>query len=226
MLYYDKLRYRLLPYLYSLAGKVWRDDYTLMRGLAMDFGADTTVRDIADEFMLGPSILAAPVTQYKAREREVYLPAGQGWYDLYTSDYIAGGQWLHAAAPYERMPVFIKEGSILPMGPDLQYTDQRPPDTITLYVYTGRDAEFTLYEDEGTNYNYEKGRFATIPFHYDEAAGMLTIGQRNDLFSGVLLKRTFRIERIGRSTQLPFGGKGKRTVVVTYTGREKTLSLR
>jgi alpha-D-xyloside xylohydrolase len=226
MLYYDKLRYRLLPYLYSLAGKVWRDDYTLMRGLAMDFGADTTVRDIADEFMLGPSILAAPVTQYKARDREVYLPAGQGWYDLYTGDYTAGGRWVLAAAPYERMPAYIKEGSILPIGPELQYTDQRPADTVKLCVYTGRDADFTLYEDEGTNYNYEKGRFATIPFHYDEDAGTLTIGQRNGLFPGILLKRTFRIERIGRSTQLPFGGKGKHTVVVTYTGGEKTLSLR
>jgi alpha-D-xyloside xylohydrolase len=224
MLYYDKLRYRLLPYLYSLSGMVWKEDYTIMRGLGMDFGQDSTVRSIADEFMLGPSILAAPVTEYKARDRAVYLPAGQGWYDLYTGEYTAGGRWVRAAAPYERMPVFIKEGSILPFGPELQYTDQRPADTITLCMYTGRDADFTLYEDEGTNYNYEKGRFATIPFHYDEAAGTLTIGRRNGLFPGVLLKRTFKMECIGRSKQVD--GKGKHTVVVTYTGNEKTLSLR
>lgn len=226
MLYYDKLRYRLLPYLYSLSGKVWKDDYTIMRGLVMDFGKDTAAHDINDEFMLGPYLLAAPVTNYKARERKVYLPAGQGWYDLYSGNYSAGGQSLMAAATYERMPVFVKEGSILPMGPDLQYTGERPADTIALYVYTGRDADFTLYEDEGTNYNYEKGVFSTIAFHYDEAVGTLTIGQRNGLFPGVLLKRTFKIECISRPQQLPVGGKGKHTVVVTYTGGEKTLSLR
>ena len=226
MLYYDRLRYRLLPYLYSLCGKVWHDDYTLMRGLVMDFDGDTAVRDIADEYMLGPSLLVAPVTEYKAREREVYLPTGQGWYDLYTGVFSAGGQRVRAAAPYERMPVFVREGSILPYGPELQYTDQRPADTVTLYVYTGRDADFTLYEDEGTNYNYEKGRFSTVALHYDEARGTLTIGERKGWFAGVLLKRTFRVECIGRTRQQPFGGKGKQTVVVTYSGREKAISLK
>jgi len=226
MLYYDKLRYRLLPYLYSLSGMVWKDDYTIMRGLVMDFGKDTAVHDINDEFMLGPSLLAAPVTNYKARERQVYLPAGQGWYDLYSGSYSAGGQSLKATATYERMPVYVKEGSILPFGPDLQYTDQRPADTITLYVYTGRDADFTLYEDEGTNYNYEKGAFSTIAFHYNEAAGTLNIDRRNGSFPGLLLKRTFRIECIGRSQQLAAGAKGKSTITVTYTGSEKTLNLK
>jgi alpha-D-xyloside xylohydrolase len=226
MLYYDKLRYRMLPYLYSLSGRVWRDDYTIMRGLVMDFGKDTAVYDIADEYMLGPSLLVAPVCTYKARQREVYLPAGQGWYDLYSGQFADGGQRIVADAPYQRMPVFVKEGSILPLGPDLQYTGERPADTITLRVYGGRDADFILYEDEGTNYNYEKGAYSTIAFHYDQAAGTLSIGQRNGLFPGVLLKRTFRVECIGRSTQLPGGGKGKQPVVVTYTGGEKTVSLR
>jgi len=226
MLYYDKLRYRLLPYLYSLSGMVWKDDYTIMRGLVMDFGKDTAVHNINDEFMLGPSLLVAPVTSYKAREREVYLPAGQGWYDLYSGKITDGGQKITAEAPYERMPVYVKEGSILPLGPDLQYTGERPADTITLYVYTGRDADLTLYEDEGTNYNYEKGAFSTIGFHYNQAAGTLTIGRRNGSFPGLLLKRTFRIECVDRSQELPAGGKGKHTVVVTYTGGEKTLSLK
>lgn len=226
MLYYDRLRYRLLPYLYSLCGQVWKDDYTLMRGLAMDFSKDTAVLGLADEFMLGPSLLAAPVTAYKAREREVYLPAGQGWYDLYLGSFLEGGQRVRAAAPYERMPVYVKEGTILPLGPDLQYTDERPADTITLYVYKGRDADLTLYEDEGTNYNYEKGAFSTIAFHYDQAAGTLTIGRRNGSYPGILLKRTFRIECIAREKPLPIGGKGKHTLVITYTGGEKTLSLR
>lgn len=224
MLYYDKLRYRMLPYLYSLSGMVWKNDYTIMRGLVMDFGKDTAVHNIPDEYMLGPSLLVSPVTKYKERKRELYLPAGQGWYDLYSGKFMEGGTSITADAPYQRMPVYVKEGSILPMGPDLQYTDQRPADTITLYVYTGRDANFTLYEDEGNNYNYEKGRFATIPFHYDQTGGTLTIGQRNGLFPGMLLKRSFRIECIGRSKQLPAGGKSKH--IVTYTGGEKTIVLR
>jgi len=218
ILYYDKLRYRLLPYLYSLAGMVWHDDYTMMRGLVMDFGNDTAVRDIADEFMLGPSLLVNPVCTYKAQQREVYLPAGQGWYDLYSGKIVDGGQRITAEAPYQRMPVYVKEGTILPMGPDLQYTGERPADTITLYVYTGRDADFTLYEDEGTNYNYEKGSFSTIALHYNEAARMLTIGERNGSFAGALLQRTFRIECIG--------GKSKPTAVVTYTGHEKRIDLK
>jgi len=226
MLYYDKLRYRMLPYLYSLCGMVWRNDYTMMRGLVMDFGKDSTVYNIADEYMLGPSLLVAPVSTYKARQREVYLPAGQGWYDLYTGGFADGGQRITARAPYEHMPVYVREGTILPMGPDLQYTDQRRADTITLYVYTGRDAGFTLYEDEGTNYNYEKGRFATIPFRYDQAAGTLTIGRREGLFPGMLFKRTFRIECIGRPEQMSVGAKGKHTLVVMYTGGEKTVHLR
>jgi alpha-D-xyloside xylohydrolase len=218
ILYYDKLRYRLLPYLYSIAGMVWHDDYTMMRGLVMDFGNDTAVRDIADEYMLGPSLLVNPVCTYKARQREVYLPAGQGWYDLYSGKIVDGGQRINAEAPYQRMPVYVKEGSILPMGPDLQYTDERPADTITLYVYTGRDADFTLYEDEGVNYNYEKGSFSTIALHYNEAARTLTIGERKGSFAGALLKRTFRIECIG--------GKSKPTAVVAYDGHEKRIDLR
>src|SRR5450756_1808909 len=114
---------------------VWRDDYTVMRVLVMDFGNDTAVYDIAAGYSLGPSLLAAPVTRYKAREREVYLPAGQGWYDFYSGKFTDGGQRINAEAPYQYMPVYVKEGTILPMGPDLQYTDQRPADTITLYVY-------------------------------------------------------------------------------------------
>ncbi|HSC40188.1 MAG TPA: DUF5110 domain-containing protein, partial [Chitinophagaceae bacterium] len=191
----------------------------------MDFWKDPAVNNINDEFMLGPSLLIAPVTQYKSRDREVYLPAGQGWYDLYSGAYMAGGRSFRATAPYERMPAFVKEGSILPLGPDLQYTDQRPADTITLYVYTGRDADFTLYEDEGTNYNYEKGRFATIPIHYNQAAGTLTIGRREGAFTGMLRKRTFRIACIGKTKALPIGGDTHPAAILNYDGNQKTLSL-
>jgi alpha-D-xyloside xylohydrolase len=225
MLYYDKLRYRLLPYLYSLSGRVWRDDYTMMRGLVMDFEKDTAVYDIADEYMLGPSLLVAPVTQYKARERQVYLPAGQGWYDLYTGAYLEGGQHVTTDAPYQRMPVCVKEGSILPLGPDLQYTGERPADTITLLVYTGKDAHFTLYEDEGTNYNYEKGAYSNIPFTYNEAAGTLTIGQREGSFGHMLQKRVFRIVKVSRDRPVALDRVQTAGQVVRYKGNAETVAL-
>ena len=223
MLYYDRLRYRLMPYIYSLCGRVWKDDYTMMRGLAMDFSADTAALGIADEFMLGPSLLAAPMTAYKARTREVYLPAGQGWYDLYSGKFVNGGQRVAAEAPYERMPVYVKEGSILALGPDLQYTGERPADTITLRVYTGRDAVFSLYEDEGTNYNYEKGNYAVIPVRYEEAKGRLVIGAREGQFEGMLRRRVFRIEWVGPGSGRGIDGGQGTAVPVTYDGRTKTI---
>jgi len=219
MLYYDKLRYRMMPYIYSLCGRVWKDDYTMMRGLAMDFSTDTAALGVADEFLLGPSLLVAPVTTYKARSREVYFPGGQGWYDLYSGKFVNGGQRVWAEAPFERMPVYVKEGSILALGPDLQYTNQRPADTITLRVYTGRDAVFSLYEDEGTNYNYEKGRYAIIPMRYDEAKGRLTIGAREGQFEGMLRRRVFRIEWMGKGVDAEQG----KALFVAYDGHAKTI---
>ena len=121
-LYYDKLRYRLLPYIYSLAGAAYHDNYTIMRGLAMDFAKDTAVLNIGDQYMFGSSLLINPVYEYKQRSREVYLPKCAGWYDLYSGKWYAGGQKINADAPYERMPVFVKAGSIIPFGPELQYT--------------------------------------------------------------------------------------------------------
>ena len=226
MLYYDRLRYRLLPYLYTLSGEVWHHDYTIMRGLVMDFAGDTAVKNISDEYMLGPALLVAPVTAWHAHSREVYLPAGQGWYDLYTGKFVSGGQTITADAPYERMPVYVKEGSILPLGPDLQYTGERPADTVTLFIYTGRDGRFTLYEDEGTNYNYEKGASSTIPFVYDEAKGVLTIGQRNGAFDHMLQKRTFRIVRVSKSKPVALDPAKAPARVVRYDGSPQTVQLK
>jgi alpha-D-xyloside xylohydrolase len=226
MLYYDKLRYRLLPYLYTLSGMVWQNDYTILRGLMMDFGGDTAVKSLGDEYMLGPSLLAAPVTTYHARSREVYLPAGQGWYDLYSGKYTPGGQTVTAGAPYERMPVYVKEGSILPLGPDLQYTGQRPADTITLMVYAGRDSRFTLYEDEGVNYNYEKGAYSNIPFKYDEASGVLSIGQRSGSFDHMLQKRIFRIVRISKDKPQALDLAPAADRVVRYDGSPQNIHLK
>ncbi|KAA2240031.1 DUF5110 domain-containing protein [Chitinophaga agrisoli] len=225
MLYYDQLRYRLMPYIYSIAGATYHKGYTVMRGLVMDFGADTAVRNIKDQYMFGPALLVNPVYTYEARSRNLYLPANTGWYDLYTGAYTAGGQTISANAPLERMPLYVKEGSILPFGPALQYTGQRAADTITLYVYTGKDAQFSLYEDEGLNYNYEKGQFSNIPLHYNEAAKTLSIGKREGSFPGMLQQRAFRIVKISRekATGLDFNQPAGKTVA--YNGEEQTVTL-
>lgn len=193
MLYYNKLRYRLLPYIYSLAGAAYHHNGTFMRGLVMDFPKDTAVLNIGDQYLFGPSLLINPVYTYQQRKRELYLPKGTGWYDLYTGTYVNGGKKITVDAPYERMPVFVREGAIIPFGPALQYTSEKPADTIALYVYTGKDGVFNLYEDEGTNYNYEKGAFSTIPISYKEQTKTLTIGNRNGSFPGMLERRIFRV---------------------------------
>ncbi len=193
MVYYTKLRYRLMPYIYSLAGEVFHNDYTIMRGLVMDFNDDPKVRDIDDEFMFGPSILVAPVHTYKATSREVYLPAGVAWYDFYSGKRYEGGQTITAEAPLERMPLFVREGSIIPTGPEIQYAGEKPARDITLYVFPGKDAAFTLYEDENINYNYERGQYVTIAFNYDEATRSVTIGERKGDFFGMLEERIFEV---------------------------------
>ncbi len=192
ILSYMKLRYNLMPYLYSLAGAVHFEDYTMMRGLPMDFPGDPKVRDLSDQWMFGPALMPCPVYEYKARSREVYFPEG-GWYDFYTGAYIAGGQTLTADAPYERIPLYVRAGSIIPFGPDMQWSDEKPADNIRLYVYAGRDADFTLYEDDGVTYGYEKGAYATIPIHWDDASRTLTIGARKGSFPGMLEERTFTV---------------------------------
>jgi alpha-D-xyloside xylohydrolase len=219
-LYYDKLRYRLMPYIYSLAGAAYHNDYTIMRGLAMDFAADTAVLNIGDQYMFGPALLINPVCEYKQTNRELYLPKGAGWYDLYTGKWYAGKQTIKAEAPYERMPVYVKAGSVIPFGPELQYTAEKPADTITLNVYTGADASFELYEDEGTNYNYEKGAFSVIPVKYTEATKTITIGDRTGTFNGMLQKRTFRINVImpGKAMALDLNAQPGKEVI--YEGKK------
>ena len=192
ILSYMKLRYNLMPYLYSLAGAVHFEDYTMMRGLPMDFPGDPKVRDLSDQWMFGPALMPCPVYEYKARSREVYFPEG-GWYDFYTGAYIAGGQTLTADAPYERIPLYVRAGSIVPFGPDMQWSDEKPADNIRLYVYAGRDADFTLYDDDGVTYGYEKGAYAMIPIHWDDASRTLTLGERKGSFPGMLETRTFTV---------------------------------
>jgi alpha-D-xyloside xylohydrolase len=219
MVYVNKLRYLLMPYIYSLAGKTHFEDYTIMRALVMDFNGDKKVEDIGDQYMFGPSLMVAPVYQYKARNREVYFPAANGWYDLYSGKYTEGGQKISVDAPYERMPLFVKEGSIVPFGPEIQYAGEKQADVITLYVYTGKDAEFTLYEDEGINYNYEKGAFNTIQIKYNDQSGKLTIGDSTGSFDGMLKSRTFNIVWVSKDKPVAFDLGKKSDSTVTYEGK-------
>lgn len=214
-----------MPYLYSMAGWVHLSDYTLMRALVMDFGADRNVLDIKDQWMFGPSLMACPVSQYKARSREVYFPRQCGWYDLYTGCHISGGQRLTVEAPYERIPVFVPEGSIIPFGPAMEWSDEQPAELIQLYVYGGRDAQFTLYEDEGTNYNYERGRYATIDIRYDDAARTLTIGRRKGSFKGMLRQRRFNIVYITPDRPRPLNLEAPEGHMTRYTGKTVTVRL-
>lgn len=226
IVYYDRLRYRLMPYLYSMAGAVHFNDYTPMRALVMDFNGDNKVYDIKDQWMFGPSLMACPVGTYQTRSREVYLPKQRGWYDFYTNAYHQGGQTINVEAPYQRIPVFVPEGAIIPFGPEIEWSDQKPAENIILYVYAGRNGEFTLYEDEGTNYNYERGAYATIKFVYDDAKRTLTISEREGSFPGMLKQRKFTVVYRQRGQQVSdFSLENVKGRTVTYKGKAVNIKL-
>ena len=224
---YDKLRYRLMPYLYSMAGMVHFKDYTMMRGLVMDFNGDDNVYDIKDQWMFGPALMACPVGEYQKYSRNVYLPKQKGWYDFYTGKHYAGGQTIVADAPFDKIPVFVPEGSILPVGPEMEWSNQKKAELIDLYVYAGKDGSYTLYEDEGTNYNYEKGKYAMIDFKYNDAQKTVTIAARKGAFDGMLQKRRFNIVLVSDNNQqgisLAKAPKGK---MVKYAGKAVTVKLK
>jgi alpha-D-xyloside xylohydrolase len=224
ILWYMRLRYRLMPYLYSLAGAVHFGDYTLMRGLPMDFPDDPKVRDLSDQWMFGPALMPCPVYEYQARSREVYFPEG-GWYDIYTGEYIQGSQTQVVPAPYERIPLFARAGSIIPFGPEIEWSGEKPADDICLYVYSGADVDFTLYEDDGLTYGYEKGKFSTIPISWDEASGTLTIGARQGTFPGALEKRSFRVVLVDPSHPVPYDPDASGQPV-SYEGSSISLRLK
>ena len=224
VVYYTKLRYNMMPYIYSLAGMTWFDDYTIMRPLVMDFTADAEVNDIGDQFMFGPSFMVSPVYRYGDRSREIYFPQAEGWYDFYSGKFQAGGERKVIEAPYERIPLYVRAGAIIPFGDDIQYTDEKPAEHIRLYIYQGADGEFTLYEDEGVNYNYEQGMYAMIPMKYDEATKTLVIGERQGEFPGMLKERTFTVVTVNKEKAQPFDLNAK-GVTVKYNGSEQTLKL-
>ncbi len=192
---YDQLRYRLLPYIYSAAWGVTNNGETLMRALPLGFSFDSRARQIADQFLFGPALLINPVTTEGATHRTLYLPAGNDWFDFWTGKRVSGGQTITAEAPLDRIPIFAKSGSILALGPAAKSASVKP-DPIDLRIYAGADADFTLYEDEGDNYDYEHGAYSVIPLHWDDKAEELTIGTRQGTFRGMLEQRTFRVVRV------------------------------
>ena len=223
--YYDQLRYRLMPYLYSMAGWVHLKDYTMMRALVMDYGSDNNVLDIKNQWMFGPSLMACPVSEYKARNRSVYFPRQRGWYDLYTGQHIDGGQRLVVDAPYERIPVYAPEGSIIPFGPAMEWSDEKPAELINLYVYAGGNAQFTLYEDEGVNYNYEKGKYSTIVISYDDTRRAVTFSKRNGQFNGMLKQRRFNVVYVTKDNAKPLNLDNPDGVMVLYNGKSISVNL-
>ena len=219
---FDTLRYELMPYIYSLAWKTTHENYTPMRPLVMDFRGDVRAQNTGDEFLYGPALLVSPVTEPGAAMRHLYLPKAL-WYDFWTGKTIDGGKAIDAAAPLDRIPLHVRAGSIIPMGPDVEYVAQKAADPIELRVYRGADASFTLYEDEGDNYDYEKGAYATIPIGWNEAAKTLTIGDRQGSFPGMLANRTFRVVFTGENHGVGIGATAQADRVVPYAGRRVTV---
>jgi len=214
---FDRLRYRMLPYIYSLAWKTTSEGYTPMRPLVMDFRTDERAENIGDQFMFGPAFLVSPVTEPAASMRQLYLPNAK-WYDFWAGTSSQGGKMIEAAAPLERIPLYVRAGSILPLGPEMEWSTEKPADPVELRIYRGADGDFTLYEDENDNYNYEKGVYATIPLHWDDSNGTLTIGDRKGEFPGMLQKRTFRVVTVRENHGVGVGPSDEPDKIVQYSG--------
>ncbi len=215
---YDKLRYRLMPYIYSLAWRVTNEDYTIQRPLIMDWRTDPAVADIGDQFMFGPAILVNPVTEEGAASRRLYLPAAAAWYDFWSGEKLAGARRIEAQAPLDRIPLYVRAGSILPLGPEIEYAEQRSNEPVELRVYRGSDGSFTLYEDEGDTYAYERGVHATIPLHWNDESAVLTIGARHGEYPGMPTERAFRVVLVD-------GARAGPAKDVRYNGQEVTVRL-
>jgi alpha-D-xyloside xylohydrolase len=214
----DNLRYRLLPYLYSLSWMVTSEAYTMMRALVFDFASDPKAIDIPDQYMFGPAFLVNPVTTQGATSRSVYLPGTGTWYDFWAGSTQSGGQSVMADAPIDHLPLYVPAGSIVPMGPIMQYSTAMPCDPIEIRVYKGADGAFTLYEDENDNYDYEKGMNATIPLTWNDATKTLTIGARQGSFPGMLQSRTFNVVFVAQGHGTGVDATATADKAVTYTG--------
>jgi alpha-D-xyloside xylohydrolase len=224
LLLFDNLHYRLMPYIYSLAWRVTSEHYTFMRPLVFDFQSDTKVYDIKDQFMFGPAFLVNPVLTAGATSRSVYLPAGT-WYDFWTGATSNGGTTSTVSAPLSSMPLYVRAGSIVPMGPMIQYATQSI-DPLEIRVYKGGNASFTLYEDEGDTYNYETGKYSTIQFTWDDAAQQLKIGARSGSYTGMPTSRTFNVVWVGANHGTGVDVTATADQSVKYDGSEVTVTAK
>jgi len=225
ILRYIRLRYRLLPYLYSTAHQVVASDETFMRAMPVAYEDDAQCVGVADQYMLGHSFLVAPVVTDGAASRSVYLPNGGSWYDFWTGTHHEGGQRINRSTPQDIMPLYIPAGSILPIGPEVQYSNEKPWDDIEIRVYAGADGTFTLYEDELDGYGYQQGAYSEIPFTWNEASQTLTISQRKGDFNGMLQQRTFRIVRVSSSKGIADQPSTVYDQVVDYDGSPVSIKL-
>ena len=219
------LRYRLLPYIYSEAWQVTKNGSTMMRPLVMDFNGDTAAVNRQFEYMFGKSILAAPITEPNVTEWNVYLPESVAWYDFWTGKRFNRGQAIKADAPLDKIPLFVRAGSIIPMGSIIQYAGEKPADTLEIRVYKGACGKFDLYEDEGDNYNYEKGKYTIIPFRWDEHRQSLLIGDKLGNYPGSLTKRVFNIVFVNESEGIGIT-VSKMEKKVSYFGKKVEIKLK
>jgi alpha-D-xyloside xylohydrolase len=239
-----RLRYSLLPYIYSTSWDVTANHSSMMRALVMDFAKDKNALDINDQFMFGKSLLVSPVTNpmyvkhalegkdsifvedfSTLKMKETYLPVSTDWYDFWTGEKIAGGKKVKKETPIDIIPVYVKAGTIMPIGPAVQYAEEKKWDNLQIRVYPGADGKFVLYEDENDNYNYEKGTYATITFSWNDKKRTLTISDRNGSFPGMLNSRKFSFVIVTPSK----GGEGKTVVEpdaeVIYSGKKVIVNL-
>jgi alpha-D-xyloside xylohydrolase len=221
---YDNLRYRLMPYIYSQAWQVTSNHGTLMRPLVMDWRDDVEAQNTGDEYLFGPAILVSPVTTQGATSRTVYLPQAT-WYDFWTGEKQEGGKRIQADAPLNKLPLFVRAGSIIPMGPKMEWTTEKPADPIELRIYPGANGDFTLYEDQNDGYQYEKGAHATIAIHWDDAAKTLTLGPREGSFPGMLAEHTFRVVIVGGAHGVGIADIATPEKTIAYKGEKTTASF-
>jgi alpha-D-xyloside xylohydrolase len=217
---YTNLRYRLMPYIYSLGAMVTMNDFTMYRALIMDFRTDTHVYNIQDQFMFGNEVLVSPVVEQHANSRKVYLPKTPGgWIDFWTGKKYESNQTIDAAAPLETIPLFVKAGSIVPMGPFIQYAEEKTKGDIELRVYTGSDGSFSLYEDENDNFDYKKGIYSIIPFSWNENTKTLVIGSRKGTYPGMIMKRKIKIVFVDENHGVGMEIEKQPLKEIMYTGR-------
>ncbi|MBP7507228.1 MAG: DUF5110 domain-containing protein [Prolixibacteraceae bacterium] len=212
------LRYQLLPYIYSEAWQITKNGSTMMRPLVMDFRNDIKSVSQAYEFMFGKSILVAPVVEPEVKIHRAYLPESSGWYDFWTGRLIDGGQTVEADVALDKIPLYIKSGSILPIGQKVQYSSESKNDSLEIRIYEGADCEFTLYDDEGDNYNYEKGNFSEITFSWNNSERSLSISNRNGTYNGMPIEQTLNVILISGNKTIDFNSIKKFDKVIQYAG--------